>query len=221
MRGCSRARPDGDARPGQSDSDRTTSAGFNVSPSFLVWQSQIRCGVPGTLEGVRLTLVGPIGAQAAIRIRAGAGWNTGPAQFDGLVTKATAGTELVFVDMSAANITLAAGDLYVMEAQGNETGCQLNGSYIAPPGTPLYAEPLFLMGSLFADGGWRHGFETYMVSGSCYPDCNTDGALTVADFGCFQTKFVQGDPYADCNGDGVRTVADFGCFQTRFVQGCP
>jgi hypothetical protein len=55
----------------------------------------------------------------------------------------------------------------------------------------------------------------------CYPDCNGDGALTVADFGCFQTRFVAGDPYADCNGDGVRTVADFGCFQTRFVAGCP
>ena len=56
---------------------------------------------------------------------------------------------------------------------------------------------------------------------NCYPDCNGDGALTVADFGCFQTRFVAGDPYADCNGDGIRTVADFGCFQTRFVQGCP
>jgi hypothetical protein len=55
----------------------------------------------------------------------------------------------------------------------------------------------------------------------CYPDCNTDDVLTVADFGCFQTKFVSGDPYADCNGDGHRTVADFGCFQTRFVAGCP
>ena len=57
--------------------------------------------------------------------------------------------------------------------------------------------------------------------GGCYPDCNLDGALTVADFGCFQTKFVAGDPYADCNADGSHTVADFGCFQTNFVVGCP
>ena len=63
--------------------------------------------------------------------------------------------------------------------------------------------------------------ELVLIADSCYPDCNGDGALTVADFGCFQTRFVAGDPYADCNGDGVRTVADFGCFQTRFVQGCP
>ncbi len=56
---------------------------------------------------------------------------------------------------------------------------------------------------------------------TCYPDCNGDGSLTVADFGCFQTKFVAGDPYADCNGAGGLTVADFGCFQTQFVAGCP
>jgi hypothetical protein len=55
----------------------------------------------------------------------------------------------------------------------------------------------------------------------CYADCNTDGVLTVADFGCFQTRFVAGDPYADCNGTGGLTVADFGCFQTKFVAGCP
>ena len=28
-------------------------------------------------------------------------------------------------------------------------------------------------------------------------------------------------PYADCNGDGVLTVADFGCFQTAFLLPCP
>ncbi len=55
----------------------------------------------------------------------------------------------------------------------------------------------------------------------CYADCNLDGLLTVADFGCFQTKFVLGNPYADCTGDGLFTVADFGCFQTKFVLGCP
>jgi outer membrane protein assembly factor BamB len=55
----------------------------------------------------------------------------------------------------------------------------------------------------------------------CPVDCNGDGALNLADFGCFQTRFAQGDPYADCNGDGVLNLADFGCFQTRFAQGCP
>jgi hypothetical protein len=58
-------------------------------------------------------------------------------------------------------------------------------------------------------------------SDPCYPDCNLDGALTLADFGCFQTWFAMGFPYANCNGDGVINLADFGCFQTRFALGCP
>jgi hypothetical protein len=56
---------------------------------------------------------------------------------------------------------------------------------------------------------------------TCYPDCNHDGILGLADFGCFQTKFALQDPYADCNGDGVLGLADFGCFQTKFALGCP
>jgi hypothetical protein len=55
----------------------------------------------------------------------------------------------------------------------------------------------------------------------CYADCNNDGFLNLADFGCFQTKFALGDMYADCNGDLVLNLADFGCFQTKFALGCP
>lgn len=55
----------------------------------------------------------------------------------------------------------------------------------------------------------------------CYADCNCDGALNVADFGCFQTRWAFGNTYADCNGDGALNVADFGCFLTRFALGCP
>ncbi len=55
----------------------------------------------------------------------------------------------------------------------------------------------------------------------CYPDCNGDGLLNIADFGCFQTKFATGNMYADCNGDSLLNLADFGCFQTKFAIGCP
>ncbi len=78
-----------------------------------------------------------------------------------------------------------------------------------------------LVSSLIPFGPPVHRWARWHCPAPCYPDCNSDGVLTVADFGCFQTKFVAGDPYADCNGDGVRTVADFGCFQTKFVAGCP
>ena len=55
----------------------------------------------------------------------------------------------------------------------------------------------------------------------CGADCNADGVLNLADFGCFQTRFALGEPYADCNGDGILNLADFGCFTTRFSIGCP
>ncbi len=75
-----------------------------------------------------------------------------------------------------------------------------------------------IVGGGYRNGTWGHGFAMLPVCGA---DCTADGALTIADFGCFQTLFVQQDPYADCNGDSELTVADFGCFQTLFVTGCP
>ncbi len=60
-----------------------------------------------------------------------------------------------------------------------------------------------------------------VIAAACYPDCNGDGTLNLADFGCFQTKFALADPYADCNGDSLLNLADFGCFQTKFALGCP
>ncbi len=60
-----------------------------------------------------------------------------------------------------------------------------------------------------------------VLSVTCYADCNGDGLLNLADFGCFQTKFATGNMYADCNGDQLLNLADFGCFQTKFAIGCP
>ncbi|MCC6661916.1 MAG: hypothetical protein IT437_13635 [Phycisphaerales bacterium] len=58
-------------------------------------------------------------------------------------------------------------------------------------------------------------------NGQCEADCNGDGTLNLADFGCFQTRFALGHPLADCNGDGLLNLSDFGCFQTKFALGCP
>lgn len=60
---------------------------------------------------------------------------------------------------------------------------------------------------------WRNLF--------CFPDCDLDTFLTIADFGCFQTRFSLVEPYADCNADGLLNLADFGCFQSWFALGCP
>ncbi len=54
----------------------------------------------------------------------------------------------------------------------------------------------------------------------CYPDCDSDGVLSIDDFICFQTLFALNDPYADCDGDSALSIDDFICFQTFFAIGC-
>lgn len=207
----------------------TNSASFNLDANFLIWQQQVRVGLAGQLEGIRLTFTGNSGAQSDVRIRLGGAWSTSNVAFSTTVTKAITGFETVFVPMTSASIHLSVGDLLVIETQGNGTGMGIIGSYIAPPGAPLYSEPLFLTQSNFADGGWRHGFQSFMLTGggTCYANC--DGStgspvLNVADFTCFLQKFSLGDPYANCDGStGTPTlnVADFTCFLQKFAQGCP
>jgi hypothetical protein len=97
------------------------------------------------------------------------------------------------------------------------------------------------LGGSHARAVWSDGAVTYVVgsgldcasghrhavmwvgpnaTSACRWDCNADGALTVADFGCFQSRFILGDWAADCNRDCRLTTQDFGCFQAGFVDGC-
>jgi trimeric autotransporter adhesin len=88
---------------------------------------------------------------------------------------------------------------------------------------PGGAPGLYMVGSFMSAGGLASGriARWGCEAPPCYPDCDFDGLLTLADFGCFQTKFGLGDLYADCDGDGMLTLADFGCFQTASGLGCP
>ena len=150
-------------------------AWFNGDPVSLTWQAQVSAGMSGRLEGFTLQLAGNQGATLQTAIRMGAGWNTGPAAFQALLTKAITGNEDVFVDVTSANIQLTPGTLFVIEMQGQGTGCGMNGSYVPPPGTPLYAEPLFLGGpGCFTDCGWRIGFQTWVL-GAAMTFCSGDG----------------------------------------------
>ncbi len=74
-----------------------------------------------------------------------------------------------------------------------------------------------IVGGGYRNGSWGRAFAMYPL---CDADCNADGALTIADFGCFQAAFVAQQPYADCNQSGTFTIADFGCFQGSFAGGC-
>ncbi len=142
-----------------------TNAWYNIGASSLTWQQQVRVGIAGQLEGFQLTIAGNPGAQFNVRVRAGDGWNTGPILFQNLFTKPGSGNEIMFIDVTSANINLNVGDTFVIETQGNDTGAGLIGSY--DPANPGYPEWLFLNGpGCFADCGWRHGFNTYMLQGS-------------------------------------------------------
>jgi hypothetical protein len=100
-----------------------------------------------------------------VRVRIGPGWNTTPSVFGTVISKLTANTEVIFVDCTSASISLAAGSAFVIEMVGNSTGLGIQGSYVAPPGTPMYAPQLYLSGpGCFADCGWRLGFSTYMFT---------------------------------------------------------
>jgi hypothetical protein len=99
------------------------------------------------------------------------------------------------------------------------------------PGEPNNSAGLEHYAEMFGSNGeWNDntneaaGLQVYPIvelEAGCYPDCNGDAVLNLADFGCFQTAFALGNMYADCNADLVLNLADFGCFQTAFALGCP
>jgi hypothetical protein len=158
------------------------SAWFNGDASFLIWQQQVRAGLAGTLEGYRLRLDGPAGAQLDVRLRNGDGWSTNGVLHQVRLTKSIAGYEDFFVDVTGAAYSVAVGGTFVIELQGNDTDCGIIGSYVDPAlGPPLYPEPLFLNAPpCFSNCGWRIGFETYVHSAPityCTAGTTTNGCV--------------------------------------------
>jgi hypothetical protein len=142
-----------------------SNASFNGDAPSLTWQQEVQAGLGGQLEGFSITLTGNAGAQLSTSIRVGPGWNTGPVAFSTMITKTLSGTEVVFVDCTSAGIIVSPGSAFVLEFVGNSTGTWITGSYVPPPGAPLYAPLLFLGGpGCFADCGWRLGFDTYVLT---------------------------------------------------------
>lgn len=153
-------------------------ASFNMDATSLTWQQQIRAGIAGTLEGIHVKLNSPAGSPGTVNvsIRLGGGWSGGAVLWSGTANTVGLGAmEDVFIDVSSAGINLAANDLYVMELQGTGTGVWMQGSYVAPPGTPLYPEPLFLNQNPYP-AGWLLGFETFMLTGPPPPTLTVTGS---------------------------------------------
>jgi hypothetical protein len=219
---------------------------FNVDASFLVWDAQVRAGISGTLEGVTLAMDQGLGS-ASVRLRSGTAASPGPVLATQTITHTVPGVEFVFVDFTSAGLALNAGDTFVIELQGNGSGLWVRGTYIPPPALPYYPEPLYLLGGPHADGNWRIGFETYMVSGTggCAADLSgssdpndpaygvPDGSADAADFFYYLDQFVANNiAEADLTGssdpndsgygvpDGIIDAGDFFYYLDLFVLGC-
>lgn len=203
------------------------SAQFNIDANFLVWQQQVRAGLDGTLEGVRLRLTGDAGANFNVRVRLGPAWSSQSPVFETLVTKSVSGLETIFVDMTASAIALAVGDTYVFEYQGTDTGVWMIGSYVDPAiGPPLYPEPLWLTNAEFVPG-WRLGFQTFMVPGGspCEGDLDNDGVIGLQDMAYLLANFgvVGGvDPDdGDFDNDDDVDLQDLATLLAHFGTECP
>ncbi|HUR27146.1 MAG TPA: hypothetical protein VM509_03100 [Planctomycetota bacterium] len=142
-----------------------SNASFNGDAPSLTWQLEVQAGLSGVLEGFTLELTGNIGSQLNVGVKLGPGWNSSATLFSTLLTKTTGSNEVIFVDCTSAGIPVAPGTAFVIELTGNATGTWIVGSYVPPPGAPLYAPLLYLGGpGCFADCGWRIGFTTYVLT---------------------------------------------------------
>jgi MYXO-CTERM domain-containing protein len=207
--------------------DQTSPAGgasFNVGTSSLTWQQQIKAGLGGQLAGISVTIVGGAGSNMTLSIRKGAAWSSQPVLFQGTVTSASSATQQVFVDMTAANISLAAGDVFVMELNGN-SGLNVIGTYVAPPGTPAYSQPLYLNSAVHSDGGWRIGFQTYVYTCTPGAACDDKNPCTTNDV-CGSNGICAGTPVTcspqdACHVAGTCDPSTGGCSNPPATDGTP
>jgi hypothetical protein len=139
------------------------SASYNFDATSLTWQCQVFAGIAGTLEGFEIEVTGNAGATVDVAVHLGSPWQAGVPAWSGTATKTNSSTEIIWVDVSSANISLQVGDDYSIEFVGGGTGMWGTGSYESPSNT-LYTPDLYLNGNIFGPE-WRIGFHTYMVGG--------------------------------------------------------
>ncbi|MDB5440454.1 MAG: sorting protein [Caulobacteraceae bacterium] len=102
------------------------------------WQQQVTAGLSGRLAGVTLFGIGG----ARVRIGLGDAVTAGPFAFSDLVTLAVGGT---FIDTTAANLILAAGDRFVIDLTDSTNGYGATTNpyagghlFLVPPGGPTF-----------------------------------------------------------------------------------
>ena len=151
--------PPGPSSPGCGSVGYAASAGF-------IWQAGVQAGMSGQLEGVDVFMYGFTNTTVGVQIRKGVGWTTQPVLASSTATYL--GTQRIYVDFSAANIQLTAGEYFVIEFVGMGTSAGLEGTNCA---TPNYPEPIWVKAGSSAPAthpnpNYRLGFSTYMLPAS-------------------------------------------------------
>jgi hypothetical protein len=150
--------------------------GFSGLSSFT-WQQEVTALTSGTLEGFDLWTTN--GNSGTVFINLGSGWQTDANDFNGTISGVADGWS--HVDVSAANISVTAGQKFVVGFNGNSAlgvlGSQLNGDQYA-------------QGRLYVNGSEQAnldlGFRTYVAAVVPEPSalvlavCGAIGLLVVA-----------------------------------------
>jgi hypothetical protein len=188
--------------------------------SWYAWQQEVRTGISGDLAELVMRLDGPASSGIVLRIRAGHAWSQQPILAELRVVKAVSGCELVHIDVSDAGIYLLRGDSFVIEIISGTPGATIAGTY-ASPGTdsPSYSFPLYFAGFPFSNGGWRLGFQTFVVPRPCRSDMNLDGGIDEGDIRSFYELWSAGDSDADVNNDGAVDMSDISSFMDLWTSG--
>ncbi len=120
----------------------------------LEWQQQVTAGLSGELVGI--TLYGS-GASDFVQIAQGVGFYSGSYAFAQTVHLSPGGT---FIDTSAANIMLAAGQTFVIDVTQGQGCCTLaaNPSHYA-------GGDLFVVASGVHDTVFSMAFQSFMANG--------------------------------------------------------
>jgi len=130
-------------------------AGFDLGSSANHYQQEVMVGLSGTLVQFDLFVATP--GNALVCINAGAPWQTDAHDWEGQF--APSGRGWIPVDVSAAGLEFTAGDRFVIDIVGADSGLLLYGSIGDYP-----SGALFHNGSPYSDPAQDIGFNTYMDS---------------------------------------------------------
>jgi hypothetical protein len=134
--------------------DQNSAPGGGAFNESLDWQQQVTAGITGKLVGI--TLYGD-GTALNVGVSAGDAFQAGPYAFSSGETLSASGT---FIDVSAANIFLTAGDHFIIDMSGGSNG-NLLASTTAYTGGDLFLN-FGIVSDFTQQAGYSMAFQTFM-----------------------------------------------------------